>query len=119
MIVAGTVGPTETRLALCGLDAGRPVVVVEEAAPNAGFGSLGPMVQKFLRKYRPPQVRAAAFVVCGPIENGVCLAPGVAWTIAAPSLASELGMDRVALLSEAEGTAHALPALAAKTISSP
>jgi glucokinase len=102
MIVAGEVRPKETRLALCGLDVGRPIVVAEETVANDGVVGLAPMVQRFLQKYRPPQIRAAAFVVGGPLP----------WVVGPQSLASELAMDRVTLMSEAEGVAHALPALA-------
>jgi glucokinase len=112
MIVAGEVGPTETRLALCGLDVGRPIVVVEETAQNSGFAGLALMVQRFLRKYRPPQIRAAAFVVGGAIDAGVSRATGLPWAVGAQALASELAMDRVIVLSDVEGVAHALPALA-------
>ncbi len=111
MIVAGEVGPTDTRLALCGLDAGRPVVVAEETARSSATAGLAPMVQKFLRKYRPPQVRAAAFVVGGPVHEGKGLAPGLPWPVAATALAAELSMDRVTLLTDVEGMAHALAAL--------
>jgi glucokinase len=104
MIVAGEIGPTETRLDLCGLEVGRPVVVVEETAPSGASPGLAPMVQRFLRKYRPPQVRAAAFVVGGPIHGGP-------WNLSVQALASELAIDRVTLLSDVEGMAHALPAL--------
>jgi glucokinase len=117
MIVAGEIGPSATRLALCGLDAGRPVIVVEETSPNSAFTALAPMVQKFLRKYRPPQVRAAAFVGGGPIQGGASLNEHLPWPVGAQVLASELGVDRVTVLSDVEGMAHALPALAHEDLS--
>ncbi len=112
MIVAGEIGPTATRLALCGLDAGRPVIVAEETTANSAFTALAPMVQKFLRKFRPPQVRAAAFVVGGAIQGGISLSDDLPWPVAAQALATEVGVDRVTVLSDVEGMAHALPALA-------
>ena len=112
MIVVGEIGSTETRLALCGLDVGRPVVVVDETSPNSRFTGLTPMVQAFLRKYRPPQIRAAAFVVGGPIQGGVSLAESLPWAIGSQALASELSIDKVAILTVAEGVAHAIPGLA-------
>src|ERR1700722_16790788 len=111
MIVAGEIGSTQTRLALCGLDAGRPVVVAEETTANAASASLALMVQRFLQKYRPPQVRAAAFVVGGPVHEGIGLAKSLPWTVGAQALASELAIDRVTIMSDVEGIAHALPAL--------
>jgi glucokinase len=116
MIVAGEVGATETRLALCGLDVGRPIVLVEETADNGQFAGLTPMVQGFLRKYRPPQIRAAAFVMGGPVYGGASFAAEVPWAIGAQSLASELGVEKVTILTEAEGIAHAIPALAHEDI---
>ena len=108
MIVAGAVGPTETRLALCGLDAGRPIVVTEETAPNSAAPSLAQMVHRFLRKFRPPQVRSAAFAVGGLPQGVEADAP---WMAAAPALAAELSMDRITVMSDAEGMAHALAGL--------
>ena len=111
MIVAGEVGPTETRLAVCGLDVGRPIIVAEETIANSGAVGLAPMVQRFLQKYRPPQIRAAAFVVGGPIQGGIALATDLPWAVDAQALASALAMDGVTVLSDVEGVAHALPAL--------
>jgi glucokinase len=112
MIVAGEIGSTETRLALCGLDVGRPVVLVDETAANAEFAGLTPMVQGFLRKYRPPQIRAAAFVLGGPLYGGASFAASVPWAIGGPALAGELGIDKVTILTDAEAVAHAIPGLA-------
>jgi len=116
MIVAGEVGPVETRLALCGLDVGRPIVVAEETTVNSGVTGLAPMVQRFLQKYRPPQVRAAAFVIGGPIQAGVSMATNLPWAVGAQALAAELAMDRVTVMSDVEGVAHALPALGPEDI---
>jgi glucokinase len=113
MLVAGEVGPTETRLALCGLDMGRPVVVIEETTPNRGFVGLGPMVQRFLAKHRPPQIRGAAFVVSGPVSDGVCLAANLPWPVEGQALGSELGIDHVSVLNDVEATAHAIQSLGA------
>jgi glucokinase len=112
MIVAGEIGPVETRLALCGLDVGRPVVVMEERARNSAFTSLAQMVQQFLQRYRPPQIRSAAFVVGGPIQGGISQATNLPWPVSEQPLAAELALERVAVMSDVEGIAHALPALA-------
>ncbi len=111
VIVAGEVGPTETRLALCGLDVGLPVAVVEESVPNAGHAGIGSIVQRFLNKYRPPHIRAAAFVVAAPVHEGVCLAENLPWPVEAQAVASELGIEKVTVLSELEAIAQALPTL--------
>jgi glucokinase len=111
MLVAGEIGLTETRLALCGLDMGRPVVVVEETTSNRGFVGLGPMVHHFLTKHRPPQIRGAAFVVGGPVHEGVCQAANLPWSIDAQAVGSELGIDRVTVLNDVEATAHAIQTL--------
>ena len=111
VIVAGEIGPTETRLALCGLDIGRPVVVIEEKTPNQGFAGLGPLVHRFLNKYRPPHIRVASFVVAGPVHEGVCLAANLPWPVEAESVASELGIDKVTVLNEVEAVAHAIQTL--------
>jgi glucokinase len=108
MIVAGEIGPIETRLALCGLDMGRPVIVAEERSKNAAFVGFSPMVQRFLDRFRPPQIRAAAFVARGPIQNGVCLAGNMRWPVSASAVSSELRIDKVTLLTDVEGVAHAL-----------
>jgi glucokinase len=111
MLVAGEVGPAETRLALCGLDMGRPVVVVEDTATNADFAGLGSMVQRFLAKHRPPQIRAAAFVVAGPVHQGVGDAANLSWPVEAGGLGAELGIERVSVLNAVEAIAHSVQAL--------
>jgi glucokinase len=112
MLVAGEVGPRETRLALCGLDMGRPVVVVEETSANTDAAGLAPMVQRFLAKHRPPQIRAAAFVVAGPVHRGVWDAANLPWPVDAQGLGSELGIERVSVLSDVEAIAHGVQSLA-------
>jgi glucokinase len=112
MIVAGEVGSHETRLALCGLDLGRPVVLVDETAPNPEGSGLTAMVQAFLRKYRPPQIRAAAFVAGGPVYGAGSFAADVPWAADGGALAGELGIDKVTILTDAEAVAHAIAGLA-------
>lgn len=111
VIVAGEIGPTETRLALCGLDIGRPIVVVEETTPNEGFAGIGAIVQRFLNKYRPPPIRVASFVVAGPVQEGVSLAANLPWPVEADSIASELGIEKVSVLGDVEAVAHAIQTL--------
>jgi glucokinase len=112
MIVAGEIGPNDTRLALCGLDVGRPVVVVEELVPNQGFAGLIPMIQRFFGKYRPAQIRSAAFVVAGPVHEGLSLSANLPWPVEAGLVAAELGIDKVTVMSDVEGVAHAIETLA-------
>jgi glucokinase len=112
MLLAGEFGPTHTQLALCGLDMGDPVVVVEETLTNADFVGIGPMVHRFLTKHRPPQIRGAAFVVGGPVEEGVCLAANLPWPVEAEAIRGEVGIDRVRVLNDVEAIAHATQILA-------
>jgi glucokinase len=111
MIVAGEIGATQTRLALCGLDMGRPVVVVDELYDNGAFVRLAPMIQRLLAKHRPPQIRSAAFVVTGPVEEGVSLSASLPWPVEGPAIASEFGIDKVAILNDVAAVAHAIPML--------
>jgi glucokinase len=111
MLVAGEIGPRESRLALCGLDMGRAVVVVEETMQSERFLGLGPMVHRFLAKHRPPQIRGAAFVVGGSVRDGVSLAANLPWPVEASAIRSEVGIERVSLLNDVEATAQALPIL--------
>jgi glucokinase len=110
-ILVGEIGASDTRLALCGLDMGRPTVVLEERLPNRDFVGLGPLVRQFLQKYRPPPARSASFVVTGPVHEGVCLAANVPWPLDREALRAELGIDRVILLNDVEAMAHGIPAL--------
>jgi glucokinase len=112
MLVAGEIGPTRTQLALCGLDMGAPVVVVEETLTNGEFAGVGPMVHRFLTKHRPPRIRGAAFVVPGPIDEGVCLAANLPWPVEAEAIGAEVGIDRVSVLNEVGAIAHAIQTLA-------
>jgi glucokinase len=111
-ILVGEIGTDETRLALCGLDLGRPMVVLEERLPNRDSAGLGALVRRFLQKYRPPPIKTASFVVAGPVYEGVVLAGNLPWGgVDRDAVAAELGIDRVALLNDVEATAHGISAL--------
>jgi glucokinase len=69
------------------------------------------MVQRFFGKYRPPQVRSAAFVVGGRVHEGRSLSASLPWPVDAQSVASELGIDKVTVMNDVEAVAHAIQAL--------
>jgi glucokinase len=116
MLVAGEIGRKETRLTLCGLDMGRPVVVVEEMIPNQASVGLAPMVHRFLAKHRPPKIRGAAFAISGPVREGICLSANLPWSVDARALGAELGIERVNVLNDVEATAHAIQTLSQESL---
>jgi glucokinase len=109
-ILVGEVFDHDVRLALCGLDLGAPTVVLEERSAARSHRGLGSAVNAFLQKHRPPRIRTAAFVVTGPVHDGVSLAGSAPWPVDAEALAAELGIKKVTLLNDVEAMAYGIPA---------
>ena len=66
MILAGDIGGTNARLALCSSDGRR--IVRQDAIPSRAQPSLERIVKVFLGP-RPPAIRAATLGIAGPVVN--------------------------------------------------
>lgn len=109
-VLAADVGGTNTRLAL--FEPGNAAPMHLETFASADHGSLDEMVTSFLAEH-PASVLAACAGVAGPVRNGRTETVNLPWPVDAASLASTIGLDRVALLNDLEANAWGLASLGA------
>jgi glucokinase len=97
MILAGDIGGTNARLALCTPDGKR--VVRQEAIPSRGQPSLERIVKQFLGP-KPPAIRAATLGIAGPVVGGRVQTTNLPWVLDERTLSRKLGIPRVTLIND-------------------
>jgi glucokinase len=97
MLLAGDIGGTNTRLALCDDSGAR--VLREEALPSRSFSSAEAAVRAFLGQ-KPPRIAAAAFGIAGPVVAGRVKTTNLPWRLDERALSRRLGIPRVRLLND-------------------
>jgi len=115
MILAGDIGGTTTRLALCEETPGGPVPRVQADFPSPKYPGLEAILSEFLHE-RGGTVRAACFGVAGPVRQGRVETPNLSWVVDASSLAKQIGVPQVELLNDLEATAQGTLALRAEDL---
>jgi glucokinase len=103
MILAGDIGGTKTRLALCH-DEG-PRVIREDMYLAEEHASLEAMLDKFLRGRDVESLIGACFGVAGPVDQGRAKITNLPWLIDAKALSQKLGGVPVSLLNDLQATA--------------
>jgi glucokinase len=107
-ILAGDIGGTNTRLAICE----RPETLTKadvHTFPSREHASLGEVVAKFLAGAKSPKI--ACFGVAGPVTKGRGVVTNLPWVVDTAELSSHLGA-RVAVINDLEANAYGLPTLA-------
>ena len=107
MILAGDIGGTNSRLAVFDSDLR---LVRESSYTNAGRGSLGEIVQEFLKADKP-RIEAATFGVAGPVRDGHVTLTNIHWDLEERTLAAELGIPRVELINDLRAHAEGIELL--------
>jgi glucokinase len=102
MLLAGDIGGTNTRLALCE-DRGR--TVREAALPSRSFSTFEAAVREFLGP-KPPKIAAAAFGIAGPVLGGAVTTTNLPWKLDERTLARRLSIPRVRLMNDLVGIAY-------------
>src|SRR5262245_44041059 len=113
MILAGDIGGTNTRLALCRVEGERFQLIFEKWFTSRAYSSLREIVRTFVSAYSLP-VSHACFGVAGPIKDGRCETTNLAWVVDAQTLAPLLGLKTVSLINDLEATAYGVMVLEAK-----
>jgi glucokinase len=111
-VLAGDVGGTNCRLALCEVAGGRVDAITETTYPSSDFASLGDVVRTFLSS-AGMHVRSACFGLPGPVRGRRAQLTNLPWLVDADAIERELGLDNVWLLNDLEAYAYGLSALAA------
>ena len=116
VVLAGDVGGTNCRLALCEWSGTSMMPAMttlwSRTWRSRDHAGLEDVVRNALEK-SPFMASAACIGVAGPVMDGVCHATNLPWTVDARSLARILGLaaSRVALLNDVEAAARGLELL--------
>ena len=109
-VLVGDVGGTKTLLSLHeGPDARSLAEVRRKRYENAEKDSLAPMLTDFVDP--DAEVDAVVIGVAGPVDDDVCRATNLPWTIDARELAKHLDIPKAALLNDLEAIALGLDEL--------
>ncbi len=110
MILAGDVGGTKTRLALCQLENGRIIRQQTDTFVSRDYSCLEEVVQNFINKY-DVSVNKSCFGVPGPVVNGEAKATKLPWHFKEDRISNELNIPTVKLVNDLVATAAAVPHL--------
>jgi len=110
MILAGDVGGTKTRLALCQFENGRILKQQTDTFVSRDYSCLEEIVQNFINKYEV-SVTKSCFGVPGPVVNGEAKATKLPWHFKEERISSELNIPTVKLVNDLVATAAAVPHL--------
>lgn len=110
MILAGDIGGTNTRLALCKQGGQGLSVFAEDRYSSAEFSGLDEIIESFLSG-RHEVIERACFGVPGPVEGDVIKLPNLPWTINRQELASLLAIEQIGLINDLEANAYGLSEL--------
>jgi len=111
MILAGDIGGTNTRLAYFEGTPDRLHPLAIEIFPSREHKGLAEIARLFLDGHKQV-ARAACFGIAGAVVDGHVEATNLPWVVDARTLASELGMDRVAVINDLLANAHGIALLA-------
>jgi glucokinase len=110
MILAGDIGGTNTRLALCEQNDSSFRTIVEENYASAAFSGLDEIVEKFLGD-KSNKIERACFGVAGPVTGEVVELANLSWTIDARAMKNLLAIEHISLINDLEANAYGLQEL--------
>jgi len=111
-VLAGDVGGTNTRLALCEVNDGKVLRLVHNIEPSASHGSLKEIIQDFASAHGADDVRAVCIGLPGPVRGRRAQLTNLPWVVDADELERDLGLPSITLLNDLEANAHGLSTLA-------
>ncbi len=111
-VLAGDVGGTNTRLALCEVNDGKVLRLVHTIEPSASHGSLREIIQAFASAHGADDVRAVCIGLPGPVRGRRAQLTNLPWVVDADQLERDLGLPSITLLNDLEANAHGLSTLA-------
>jgi glucokinase len=109
-VLAGDIGGTKTRLAVCEVDGTNLETLAEHSYPSQEYTALEDVIDEFLgtHDYRP---EAACFGVAGPVRDTESRITNLPWHISATAIASRFRLRRTTLLNDLEATAWGIQVL--------
>lgn len=109
-VLAGDVGGTNTRLAVCEVNDGKVLRVAEDVQPSDRFKTFGEIVREFVL-HHSPDVRAACFGLPGPVQGRRAHLTNLPWIVDADQLERDLGLPSVSIINDLVANAHGLATL--------
>jgi glucokinase len=110
MILAGDIGGTNTRLAFFEGTSEHLEAIAIEIFPSREHQGLAEIARIFLDRHHQT-ARAACFGIAGAVVDGRVEATNLPWVVDARNLASDLGMERVAVINDLLANAHGIALL--------
>ena len=110
MILAGDIGGTNTRLAFFEGTPDHLTAVAMDVFPSREHKGLAEIVKAFFDRHHRT-ARTACFGIAGAVVGERVEATNLPWVVDARNLASELGIDRVALINDLLANAHGIALL--------
>lgn len=110
MILAGDIGGTNTRLALCEQSGQGFKVSTEEKFTSSNFSGLNQIIEKFLDD-KSADIERACFGVPGPVAGEIIKLANLPWTIDARAIKNLLDGREIGLINDLEANAYGLSEL--------
>jgi glucokinase len=112
-VLAGDIGGTKTRLAICEVTGTRLETLTEHSYPSRDYPTLEDVIDTFLDTHasRP---EAACFGVAGPVREGESRITNLPWHISAAAIGNRFRLRHTRLLNDLEATAWGIQALGAE-----
>lgn len=112
LILAGDIGGTKTRLALCRRARGTCTPLSSRTFASTGYDGLETIIGEFLRN--PECISAACFGVAGPVVRGTVVATNLPWKVREQSLKRFLSIPNVSLINDLVANAYGIAVLTNK-----
>ena len=109
-VLAGDIGGTKTRLAVCEVAGTRLQTLAEHSYPSQAYAALEDVIDEFLDSH-PHRPEAACFGVAGPVRDEESRITNLPWHIRATAIASRFRLRRASLLNDLEATGWGIQAL--------
>jgi len=110
-VLAGDVGGTNTRLAVCEVVGNDVRRVGEDVVPSGAHASLEEIVRAFVSRYHDERVQVACFGLPGPVRGRKAQLTNLPWMVDADRLEQALGLRNVVLINDLVANAYGLAAL--------
>lgn len=112
MLLAGDIGGTKVSLGLFKEDK-QLSCVGEKTFNSRDFSDFSSLLHRFLFLFPNVSISRAGFGIAGPVQDGVCRATNLPWTLSAEELQHQCQIPHVFLLNDLEASGWGLQLLAA------
>lgn len=109
-VLAGDVGGTNTRLAICEVKEDQLIRLAEDVQPSGRFKTFKEIVRAFAVDHQA-EVRAVCFGLPGPVRGRRAQLTNLPWAVDADELERELGLPSVSIINDLVANAYGLATL--------